>query len=95
MMTEDRILLDPTAELSPSHRARQARPDSLEGLTIGLLDISKARGDVFLAQLQKRMGELGLSTKRYRKPTFARIAPSELKQQITAECDVVVEALAD
>ena len=89
------ILLDPTAEQSPALRERSPRPASLAGLTIGLLDISKARGDVFLDRIETHLNNLGLSTKRYKKPTFARIAPTSLQQQISSECDVVIEALAD
>jgi hypothetical protein len=89
------ILLDPTSELSPARRERQPRPASLDGLTIGLLDISKARGNVFLDQIEKHLLAQGLVTKRYQKPTFARVAPTPLKQQISAECNVVIEALAD
>lgn len=88
-------LLDPTAELTPATRARLPRPALLAGLTIGLLDISKARGDVFLDQLELRLREQGLQTKRYRKPTYARVAPVALRQQIASECDLVIEALAD
>lgn len=88
-------LLDPTAELTPLTRQRLPRPATLDGLTIGLLDISKARGDVFLDQLELRLHERGLQTKRYRKPTYARVAPVALSQQIASECDLVIEALAD
>ena len=35
------IVLDPTAERAPAQRARLARPASLEGKVVGLLDISK------------------------------------------------------
>ncbi len=94
-MTERKILLDPTGELTPAHRERQPRPASLEGLTIGLLDISKARGDVFLDRVAEHLTEQGLTVKRFKKPTFARVAPTELKQVISAQCDVVIEALAD
>ncbi len=94
-MTDTRVLLDPTAERLPARRERLARPASLAGLTIGLLDISKTRGDVFLDQIETQLVERGLMVKRYRKPTFARVAPTELKQAISAECDVVIEALAD
>ena len=45
------ILLDPTAELGAADREPLAKPKSIEGLTIGLLDISKARGDVFLDRI--------------------------------------------
>lgn len=89
------VLLDPTSETTPAQRERLQRPPSLEGLTIGLLDISKARGDVFLDRLQGLLHARGLQTRRYKKPTFARVAPADLKQQICVECDVVIEALAD
>jgi hypothetical protein len=94
-MSELRILLDPTSERRPAQRQRLPRPESLNGLVIGLLDISKARGNVFLDQLGARLAERGLAVKRYQKPTFARVAPAALKQAISAECDVVIEALAD
>ncbi len=35
------------------------------------------------------------TVKRFKKPTFARVAPTELKQEISTRCDVVIEALAD
>jgi hypothetical protein len=94
-MSDTKILLDPTAESDPLSRSRLARPDSLEGLTVGLFDISKARGNVFLDRLAERFGERGIEVKRYRKPTFTRVAPTAVKQQIAAEVDVVVEGLAD
>ena len=94
-MNDQRVLLDPTSERHPARRERLPRPASLRGQTIGLLDISKARGDVFLDRIEARLVERGLAVNRYRKPTFARVAPNELKQQIVAECDILVEALAD
>ena len=87
--------LDPTAETTPAIRQRLPRPATLDGLTIGLLDISKPRGDVFLDQLELRLRERGVQTKRYRKPTYARVAPVALRQTIASECDLVIEALAD
>ncbi len=94
-MTDKRVLLDPTAERSPAKRERLARPKSLEGMTIGLLDISKARGNVFLDRIESKLTDRGLTVKRFAKPTFARVAPVDLKQQISTECHVVIEALAD
>lgn len=88
-------LVDPTSEISPSQRQLLARPSSLEGLTVGLLDISKPRGDIFLDRIEDLFIQQGVKTKRFKKPTFTRIAPTELKQQIANECDVVVESLAD
>ncbi len=94
MMTTT-ILLDPTDERSPDRRERLSRPKDLDGLTVGLLDISKARGDIFLDEIEKLLSERGLKIRRYQKPTFARVMPIELKQEISTECDVVIEALAD
>ena len=48
-MTE--VFLDPTAELSPTVKALLPRLSSLEGKTVGLLDINKPRGDVLLDRL--------------------------------------------
>jgi hypothetical protein len=89
------ILLDPTSERVPADRARAARLPSLDGKTIGLLDIAKARGDVFLDQLESRLTERGASVIRYMKPTFTKPAPIDLRHEIAAQCDAVVEALAD
>ncbi len=91
----DTILLDPTAENAPAQRARLARPDSLEGKVVGLLDISKPRGNVFLDRIEEQLAALGITVNRYSKPTFTRPAPTALKQQIAAEVDVLVEGLAD
>ena len=89
------VLLDPTSELSPTERPRRTRPASLEGLRVGLLDISKRRGDVFLDRIEELLKGRRLEVRRYRKPRFSILAPTELKQQIRKECDLVIEALAD
>lgn len=88
-------ILDPTPETSPAARERVARPESLAGLTVGLLDISKPRGDVFLDRLEEHLGELGASVNRYVKPTFSKPAPVDLRHEIATSCDAVIEALAD
>ena len=89
------VLLDPTSERSPTIRPRLPRPERLDGLTIGLLDIAKPRGDVFLDRLDERLRECGLTVKRYRKPTNTRVAPVPLQQQIAGEVNLVIEALSD
>jgi hypothetical protein len=90
-----RVVLDPTGERSPVARERVARPASLEGLTVGLLDISKPRGDVFIDRLEEQLQARGLTTVRYKKPTFTKNAPIDLRHEIATRCDVVIEALAD
>lgn len=89
------ILYDPSGEFAPLQRAPLAKPATLAGLTIGLLDISKSRGDVFLDHLDQLLTGEGLTVKRYKKPTFTRPAPVDLLQQIATDCDVVIEGLAD
>ncbi len=90
-----RTLLDPTNESTPAIRARLPRLSTLKGVTVGLLDISKPRGDLFLDRLEEKLTKLGASVRRYKKPTFTKPAPVDLRQQVATECGAVIEALAD
>jgi hypothetical protein len=94
-MTQMQILLDPSAETGPISQPRIPRVSTLKGLTIGLLDIAKMRGDEFLDRIDERLTEQGYEVKRYRKRVFMERASTELKQQIRSECQVVIEGLAD
>ena len=94
-MSSTRILLDPTGERALPMRARLPRLATLAGVTVGLLDISKPRGDVFLNRLEERLRQRGAAVLRYRKPTFTKPAPVDLRQEIAVNCGAVVEALAD
>jgi hypothetical protein len=89
-------IVDPTDERVPIKRALAKRPGRLAG-TVALLDISKPRGDVLIARLAERIAERApaVAIRRYRKPTFTRPAPDELRRQIAGESDFVIEALAD
>jgi hypothetical protein len=89
------VILDPTAERSATIRPRLARPERLDGLTIGILDIAKARGDVFLNRLAERLRDQGHAVKQYAKPTNTRPAPLPLRQQMATEVNVVIEGLSD
>jgi len=89
------VLLDPTSERSPTIRPRLPRPEKLDGLTIGILDIAKSRGDVFLDRLDELCRERGIAVKRYKKPTNTRPAPLPLQQQIATEANLVIEGLSD
>ncbi len=88
-------VLDPTAEADPAERTLLDRPASIEGLTVGLLDISKPRGDVFLDQLETHLTARGATVERFTKPTFTKPAPTDLRYEIAQRCHVVIEALAD
>ena len=95
MSARSLVVLDPTDESRPAARAVGPRPDALDGRTVGLLDIAKPRGDVFLDRLAELLAERGIAVRRYAKPTFTKPMPPDLRREISTECDVVIEALAD
>ncbi len=90
-----KLLLDPTSERRVAERTRLARPASFDGQVIALLDISKPRGDIFLNHLEERLVAAGATVKRYKKPTFTKPAPVDLRHEIATQCTLVIEALAD
>lgn len=94
-MSDTRIVLDPTSERRPAQRERMARLETLSGVTVGLLDISKPRGDLFLDHLERCLSAAGATVRRYEKPTFTKPAPVDLRHRIATECGAVIEALAD
>lgn len=94
-MIENRVLLDPTHETSSARRERLPRPASLKGQTVGLLDISKWGGSFFLDVIEENLKKAGAEVIRYAKPTFTRVAPVDLKQLISSQCTLMIEALAD
>ena len=89
-------ILDPTDERVPVRRSLAPRPEAITGV-VGLLDISKPRGDILIAQLEKRLRERlpAVEFRHYKKPTFTKPAPDDLRRKIADECGFVIEALAD
>jgi hypothetical protein len=90
-----RVLLDPTGERALPTRQRLPRPATLSGQVVGLLDIHKPRGDIFLDELEVLLTGAGAQVRRYQKPTFAKPAPVDLRHEIATQCTLVIEALAD
>jgi len=88
-------LHDPTAETRSAVRPRLRPPESLEGRTVALFDIGKARSDEFLDFLEPRLQAKGLQTVRFGKPTNAKPADPVVLGKVAECADVVVEALAD
>jgi hypothetical protein len=88
--------LDPTDSVAVPRKVAP-RPSSLDGKVITLLDISKAKGNHLLDRIEEllRTRIRPKAIVRKRKPTFARPAPEELRQEIVGATDVLVEALAD
>ena len=50
---------------------------------------------MFLDRLEQRLTELGAEVLRFKKPTFTKPAPVDLRHEIATKCEVVIEALAD
>ena len=90
------VILDPTDEREPIPRPLAERPGRLQG-TLGIVDISKARGDVFCDEIARlAAGRLpGVDVLRLRKPTYTKPAPGALREEVAARCTAVIQALAD
>ena len=91
------IMLDPTDKVERGEKKLAPRLDTLEGKTLGLLDISKAKGNFFLDRIEELLRErYGVKeVLRRMKPAVARTAPQELKKELTERCDALIEALSD
>ena len=83
---------------SLSAAVRRATEAIAHGIgVVGLLNISKPRGDILIGQLEARLRERlpAVEFRNYAKPTFTKPAPLDLRQKIAEECGFVIEALAD
>lgn len=96
MLDEAGVILDPTDERAPMGRRPAARPARLEG-PLGIIDIAKARGDVFCDEVERLVRERlpALDVIRLRKPTYTKPAPDDLRDEVGARCRAVIQALAD
>jgi len=94
-MSEGYRLRDPTAEVGSTKRQRLMPPPSLDGRKVALLDIGKERSDEFLDAIAAMLAGRGLEVRRYAKPSPATLAADYASADIAAECDVVIEGLAD
>lgn len=90
------VILDPTDEAVPVSRQITPRSGQVAGV-VGLMDIRKPRGDVLLDELERLLSERmpDVEVRRYAKPTFTKPCPDDLRAQMKAECDFVIEGLAD
>ena len=91
-------LVNPLDETARVLSKPASRLNSLTGKTIGLLDIGKTGGSIFLDHLEQLLKQrYGVAhIVRAMKPTFSRPAPDAvIEQLLEANCDAVIEALAD
>jgi hypothetical protein len=94
----------PEAGFDPTGMAEQGadttlapRPAELRGLTVGLLDNTKANASLLLSgiagELTRRHGVGG--SRMYVKDYFGTPAPPELIEKIAQDCDFVITAIGD
>jgi len=89
-------IVHPGNEKIPKAATPPPRLASLKGKKIGLLDISKPGGSIFLDRLEEILrakygaGEI----LRTRKPTYTKNAPPQVIEQLRG-MDAVIEGLAD
>jgi hypothetical protein len=93
-MTEGIDILDPTIRVAgvvmPAPRLTTFR-----GKRVGFLDNSKEKADLFLGELAKRLAErfaLADVIQR-RKPTYSRVAPPAMIEELRQTCDCVITAM--
>ncbi len=72
-----------------------ARPASISGRRVVLLDIRKNRGAEFLDRIETLLQAAGAVTARTTKEIFSKPAALALIGDIAGHADLVVEALAD
>ena len=91
------VLFDPTDKVERAQKAFAPRLETLSGMTVGLLDISKAKGSFFLDRVEEMLRQqYGVKeVLRRMKPTVTRPAPEAIKTELTEKCDAVIEALSD
>jgi hypothetical protein len=95
-MTEP--LLDPTGDSERATNTTLApRPQSLRGLTVGLLDNTKPNGAVILRavgrELQERYGVK--EARMFRKGYFGTPVEESVVQQMLHNCDFAVAGIGD
>ncbi len=92
---QDRDYVSPFDERVRPAEPLAARPASVEGRTVALLDITKNRGAEFLDRVESQLARTGAGTFRISKEIFSKSAAPAVIDQIAARADLVVEALAD
>jgi hypothetical protein len=91
-------LLDPTGDSErATNTALAPRPQSLQGLTVGLLDNAKPNGAVILRavgrELQERYGVREI--RMFQKGYFGTPVEESVVQQMLHNCDFAVAAIGD
>jgi hypothetical protein len=87
-------ILDPTLSIAGAVLPAP-RLSSLRGKRVGFLDNSKEKADMFLGALAERLAErfpLAEVIHR-RKPSYSRVAPPPIIEELRQACDCVITAM--
>lgn len=96
-MTKTIPVYDPRGVVEASPLASAPRARSLKGLRLGILDNTKWNANKLLRGLRERLSEkhgFG-AVNYYRKESFSLTATPALVDEITANNDIVLTAIAD
>jgi hypothetical protein len=90
-------IYDPTTEVTGRRIAYAARPKSLAGLRVGLVDNSKHNSDQLLLRIAAILeSKHGAKTHVMRRKHSAGAAPhAEIVEEFKANCDVIVAGVGD
>ena len=90
-------VLDPTSPPLPVDARPANRPETLNGLTLGLLDNHKHNAAELLDEVTEMLSthyEFA-SVVRASKSVVSRPCPQEIVEDLVAQCDVVITAIGD
>ena len=89
-------LLSPAGVASPARVPLAPRVATFEGRVVGLLDNTKTGSTAFLDGVEALLGNAGASrVVRYTKTSSALPAAEHMLESMAAECDVVINGIAD
>ena len=99
-LADDRVIFDPrgrATEAGSAPKQLATRKGSPLAGSIALLDISKPGGSILLDRVAALLKDMfpALRVERLCKSSFSRPCSSSLRSEIVANCQYVVEALAD
>ena len=91
------IVLDPTNEPVRTGFQKARRPESLKGLTLGLIDNGKKNSDYIVKKIGDRLREqYGLGGDIIvRKPSPSHAVPGDAAENLAERVDVVVAGIGD
>jgi hypothetical protein len=91
------IVLDPTEDPIKTSFTLAPRPETLTGLTVGIIDNGKKNSDYLLQGILKGLQTgTGLAgSVQVRKPSVSHGIPQELARELAGKCQVIIAGIGD